>query len=232
MTQDQEGREHQQMKEVWSLWQMLLKIVMQHVKNFLEPRDFHKRQYSVFWLIKKRKISARLVPHCWTETGTPGHCYLAERKIRGWSSSILGSNCRYWWIRDFEPEFNLESKEWRVTGFPRLKKFRWVQWKVKQMIFGDRGGLKLPNICLAGEEKPHPGNLSQPRIEPGPTAWQACILSWRMSGPATSNWGQFLCIFLHESTVIHSSDISFTWDCICHDDSFVIISKDHHLLDL
>ena len=31
MTQDQEGREHQQMKEVWSLWQMLLKkIVVQH----------------------------------------------------------------------------------------------------------------------------------------------------------------------------------------------------------
>ena len=40
MTQEQEGQEHQQMKEVWSLWQMLLKkIIMQHMKNFLEPRE-------------------------------------------------------------------------------------------------------------------------------------------------------------------------------------------------
>ena len=31
---------YQQMKEVWSLWQMLFKkIVVQHVKNFLEPRE-------------------------------------------------------------------------------------------------------------------------------------------------------------------------------------------------
>ena len=43
-----------------------------------------------------------------------------------------------------------------------------------QMIFGDLGGLKLPDICLTGEEKPrkkpHPENLSQPGIEPGPAA--------------------------------------------------------------
>ena len=38
-----------------------------------------------------------------------------------------------------------------------------------QMIFGDLGGLKLPDICLTGEgksrKKPHPGNLSGPGIE-------------------------------------------------------------------
>ena len=43
-----------------------------------------------------------------------------------------------------------------------------------QMIFGDLGGLKLPDICLTGEEKnpkkPHPGNLSLPALEPGPAA--------------------------------------------------------------
>ena len=61
-------------------------------------------------------------------------------------------------------------------------------------------------------------------------------LSRRMSGQAMSNWVRFLCIFLqsffHESTVIHSSDTSSTWNSICHDDSLVVISKDHHLLDL
>ena len=43
-----------------------------------------------------------------------------------------------------------------------------------QMIFGGLVGLKLPDICLTDEEKPqkktHPGNLSRPGIEPGPTA--------------------------------------------------------------
>ena len=46
------------------------------------------------------------------------------------------------------------------------------------MIFGDLGGLNLPDICLTGEEKPpkkpHPGNLSRPGIEPA--AWQALRL--------------------------------------------------------
>ena len=43
-----------------------------------------------------------------------------------------------------------------------------------KMIFGDIGGLKLPDICLTGEEiprkKPHPGNLSRTGFEPGPAA--------------------------------------------------------------
>ena len=42
-----------------------------------------------------------------------------------------------------------------------------------QMIFGDLVGLKLPDIRLTGEEnpeKPHPGNLSRPAIEPGSAA--------------------------------------------------------------
>ena len=49
-----------------------------------------------------------------------------------------------------------------------------------QMIFGDLGDLKLPDICPTGEDKPrkkpHPGNLSRPGIEPGPAARQAPML--------------------------------------------------------
>ena len=41
-----------------------------------------------------------------------------------------------------------------------------------QMIFGHLGGLKLPDICLTGEEKPQkkepqPGKLTRPSIKPG-----------------------------------------------------------------
>ena len=50
-----------------------------------------------------------------------------------------------------------------------------------QMIFGDLGGLKLPDICLTGEEKPlktpHPGNLSNRGSNPGPLDdMHACYL--------------------------------------------------------
>ena len=45
MTQEQEGREHEQMKEVWSLWQMLLKkVVVQNAKNFLVPHEHNTSQ--------------------------------------------------------------------------------------------------------------------------------------------------------------------------------------------
>ena len=36
-----------------------------------------------------------------------------------------------------------------------------------QMIFGDLGGLKLPDIRLTGEEKSRK-NLTRPGIKPGP----------------------------------------------------------------
>ena len=39
-----------------------------------------------------------------------------------------------------------------------------------QIIFGDVMGLKLPDIRLTGEKKPHPGNWSLPVIERGPAA--------------------------------------------------------------
>ena len=43
-----------------------------------------------------------------------------------------------------------------------------------QMIFGDLVDLKLPDICLTGEEKtpkkPHPDYLARSGIEPGPAA--------------------------------------------------------------
>ena len=40
-------------------------------------------------------------------------------------------------------------------------------------------GVKLPDFCFEVRKKPkrlHPGNFSRPGIEPGPTAWQACML--------------------------------------------------------
>ena len=43
-----------------------------------------------------------------------------------------------------------------------------------QMMFGNPWDLKLPDICLVGEDKlekkTHPGNLCRPGIEPGPAA--------------------------------------------------------------
>ena len=44
-----------------------------------------------------------------------------------------------------------------------------------QMVFGDLGGLKFPDISLTGEEKPRK-NLTRPGVEAGPAAWQARML--------------------------------------------------------
>ena len=56
-------------------------------------------------------------------------------------------------------------------------------WLWCQMIFRNLVGLKLPDVCLTHEEKPHPGNLSWPQIQPRPTAWWA-----RMLPPVPQLW--------------------------------------------
>ena len=43
-----------------------------------------------------------------------------------------------------------------------------------QMIFGDLGGLKLPDICLTGEEKPQKTSLRRP-VPTGDRTWARCV---------------------------------------------------------
>ena len=60
-----------------------------------------------------------------------------------------------------------------------------------QMIFGNLGGLKLPDMSYRGgktPKKPHPGNFYRPGIEPGPAAWQA-----RMLPLALQQWTKTAC---------------------------------------
>ena len=51
-----------------------------------------------------------------------------------------------------------------------------------QMIFGDLGGLKLPDICLTGEEKPR---KTSPRklVPTGDRTWARC-----MTGAHATTW--------------------------------------------
>ena len=78
-------REYQQMKEVWSFWQMLLKkIVVQHVKNFLEPREqklcrkMHKNQTQLL-------MAQPLILHDNT------HLHIVDVVIKNFS--IMGGKC-------------------------------------------------------------------------------------------------------------------------------------------
>ena len=63
---------------------------------------------------------------------------------------------------------------------------KWWLWRPND-IRGKLVDLKLPDICLTGEEKspkkPHPGNFSRRGIKPRTTAWQA-----RMLPPAPQRW--------------------------------------------
>ena len=51
MSEDQEGQNINRSQKCEACDMLLKKIVVQHVKNFLEPREFQQLQYSVFWLM-------------------------------------------------------------------------------------------------------------------------------------------------------------------------------------
>jgi hypothetical protein len=60
-------------------------------------------------------------------------------------------------------------------------------------------------------------------------------LSCKMSGPPPNKSSQvcmhFSAKFLHPVTIVRCCQTCSTWNSICHDDSSVIISKNHDLLD-
>ena len=60
------------------------------------------------------------------------------------------------------------------------------------MIFGDLVGLKFPDICLTGEEKPRKKNLTQETcpdrgIEPGRDRL-SCYRMFHSGGPLINSW--------------------------------------------
>ena len=65
------------------------------------------------------------LPDYWTEAETLKHCNLAETKSWRWRSTILVSNCIYWWNMDwdFEPKLKAQSNEWRGSASPWPKNF-------------------------------------------------------------------------------------------------------------
>ena len=52
---------------------------------------------------------------------------------------------------------------------------------------GHKASWHLSYSCGKTPKKPHPGNFSRPRIEPGPAEWQA-----RMQPPAPQRWTQVI----------------------------------------
>ena len=64
---------------------------------------------------------------------------------------------------------------------------------------------------------------------------RACIVmqnEWPIPEQVRSVFVHFSAQFLHPVTIIRCCHTCSTRNSICHDDSSVIISKDHHLLDL
>ena len=107
MTQDQEGREHQQVKEVWSLWQMLLKkIVVKHVKNFVEPREQKRRR-------KTRKNRPQLL--------VAGSLILYE-KARPHVSDVVTKTLRvYGWEVLLQSPYSPDMSPQDFNLFPKIK---------------------------------------------------------------------------------------------------------------
>ena len=62
-----------------------------------------------------------------------------------------------------------------------MAKWYWGPW-------GPKASRHLSYRWGKTPKKPHPGNLSRPGIEPGPAAWQACMLP-----PCPQRWTLFYC---------------------------------------
>ena len=61
-----------------------------------------------------------------------------------------------------------------MTRFAFIAKPKKPDSEDGQMIYGDLGGLKLPNICLTGEEKPQKTSPNKP-VQIGDRTWACCM---------------------------------------------------------
>jgi hypothetical protein len=145
MTQGQEDQKHQQMNEIYNLWQIFLqKIVEQCERKYMYHKilGFRQHQYSVFcqticrkekfvpngsltaWLLQRNRNAWKL-QHYWKNRFTiEGQAFLHQ---------IVTIDET--WVKDFEPELKSQSNEWRSPNSPQPKKFWRAQSKIKQMIF-------------------------------------------------------------------------------------------------
>ena len=129
MSQGQEGRKRQQMKEVWNLWRTFLhKIVEWRARKYHKLPGVHQHLYSVFWqkICRKEKfvpngsLTAWLLnrnrntwklQHYWNKYNVEGQAFLYR---------IIAIDLM--WVRDFEPEMKSQLNEWSPTS-PRPKLF-------------------------------------------------------------------------------------------------------------
>lgn len=89
--------------------------------------------------LKKRKISARWVPHNLTGEQKQKRLDIAtllKQRFSTEGQTFLNRIVAIdeTWVRDFEPELKSQSNEWKGPSSPRPKKCRRAQSKVKQMM--------------------------------------------------------------------------------------------------
>lgn len=89
--------------------------------------------------LKKRKISARWVPHNLVDEQKQKRLHIATLlkqrfSIEGQTFLNRIVAIDETWVRDFEPELKSQSNEWKGPSSPRPKKCKRAQSKVKQMM--------------------------------------------------------------------------------------------------
>ena len=144
--------------------------------NLISLPKFNLPLIGVF-LCDSRRPSLTIDPrHVWRGYWTLDHIqfFLTHKDMEGlpgWGISSMPGTPR----RQHEHD----GRYTPVTQPFILTRRIWKDDYDDQMIFGKLRDLKLPDICLTGEEnpeKPHPENLCRQGIEPRPAAWQARML--------------------------------------------------------
>ena len=84
-----------------------------------------------------------------------------------------------------------------------------------QMTFGDLGGLKLPDICLTGEENPE---KTSPRklVPTGDRTWARCVkgvhaAAWHTAVDSSGNTSKFLRLDMTKDLNISKSAEEFSY---------------------
>ena len=82
-----------------------------------------------------------------------------------------------------------------------------------QMIFGDLGGLKLPDICCTGEKNSE--KTSPRKVSPtGDRNWARCVTGLHATSELTA-----VDLIIHLFCMILVHDLTFQSHCICENEA-------------
>jgi hypothetical protein len=218
MTQGQEGRKHQQMNEVWNLWQTFLqKIVERHARKYHKVLWFHQCQYPIFWQTICRK--EKFVPDGFVTT------WLLNRNRKAW-------NLKHYWNKHLTLKVKHSCIRLSLLMKRGLETLNW-SWNCNQWV--EKSELPATQkISMSAIEGPANDELclwspmnNHDRVPCGTSVTAAYYHDWlqKLCGKMHSNWPDLLGdgpLILHDTARLHLGKVvtvllsKYEWEVLPH----------------